>query len=583
MKTKFSIFLIIILLVQIKFSLAQTNLDSLKNTADTTKNLRIKIDAINALAFELRFSENEDAINYLKKSFSLLENLDYQEGKAKALNNYACVVMLIGNFDEAKDSLEKSLEIYSRLKNDEEAGKVIVNIGINYYYQGMIEKAIEYCEKSLLYFNSNPKLKASVNNNLGVFNRTVGNYEKAIKAYHDAVEYFKSVNEYRLVAVNYNNIGNLFTYHRQYDKAIQYHNDAMAIALENNLQEELGLSYSGLGLAWEYLNDDKEANKYYTKAVEIFRKIKHDRYFTISSFGLANTLFGLGDINGSFALYDSVKNKFAAINDIKGLSACYASLGLIYVKKEEYDSARVNLETALKYQDYIEDPHLLKDLLINLAKVYEIQGDNKKALQLHHIYDNVKDSLYDIEAALQVAEMEAKYRLKEKNKQIEETEKKLENSQETNTRLSQNIKKYWYLILLLIIISVSLYYFYLKKSKLNKALSKQKDDILNKYQTLEEAYSNILCNLEEIKEMHEQENDNNKAEKKPLPSWIKDLSSREIEVLSCLAVGMTDKEIEEKLFISVTTVRTHCRRIYSKLLVKNRSEAANLAREYGII
>jgi LuxR family maltose regulon positive regulatory protein len=53
------------------------------------------------------------------------------------------------------------------------------------------------------------------------------------------------------------------------------------------------------------------------------------------------------------------------------------------------------------------------------------------------------------------------------------------------------------------------------------------------------------------------------------------LSSREIEVLKALIDGLSNKEIGEKLFISVSTVKTHIINIYSKLGVKNRVEAVN--------
>jgi len=51
------------------------------------------------------------------------------------------------------------------------------------------------------------------------------------------------------------------------------------------------------------------------------------------------------------------------------------------------------------------------------------------------------------------------------------------------------------------------------------------------------------------------------------------LSSREQEILSFLAKGFRYKEIAEKLFISIETVRTHLRNIYEKLQVHSRTEA----------
>lgn len=56
------------------------------------------------------------------------------------------------------------------------------------------------------------------------------------------------------------------------------------------------------------------------------------------------------------------------------------------------------------------------------------------------------------------------------------------------------------------------------------------------------------------------------------------LTSREIEVLKALTEGLSNKEIGEKLFISISTVKTHIINIYSKLGVKNRVEAVNEAK-----
>jgi DNA-binding NarL/FixJ family response regulator len=63
--------------------------------------------------------------------------------------------------------------------------------------------------------------------------------------------------------------------------------------------------------------------------------------------------------------------------------------------------------------------------------------------------------------------------------------------------------------------------------------------------------------------------------KRPLPAGIQDfsLTSREEEILACLSKGYLYKEIADKLFISLDTVRSHIRNIYQKLHVRTRTEA----------
>ena len=54
---------------------------------------------------------------------------------------------------------------------------------------------------------------------------------------------------------------------------------------------------------------------------------------------------------------------------------------------------------------------------------------------------------------------------------------------------------------------------------------------------------------------------------------LENLSGRETEILSYVAKGYQDKEVAQKLFLSVETVRKHLRNIYQKLHVRSRTEA----------
>jgi ATP/maltotriose-dependent transcriptional regulator MalT len=49
---------------------------------------------------------------------------------------------------------------------------------------------------------------------------------------------------------------------------------------------------------------------------------------------------------------------------------------------------------------------------------------------------------------------------------------------------------------------------------------------------------------------------------------------REQEVLALIAFGMSNAEIGKELFLSVDTVKTYIRRLYGKLGVRNRAQAA---------
>jgi DNA-binding NarL/FixJ family response regulator len=60
------------------------------------------------------------------------------------------------------------------------------------------------------------------------------------------------------------------------------------------------------------------------------------------------------------------------------------------------------------------------------------------------------------------------------------------------------------------------------------------------------------------------------------------LTPREMEVLSHLALGETNRQIAEELHISLSTVKRHLERILSKLGVSDRTQAAVKAIEIGL-
>lgn len=61
-----------------------------------------------------------------------------------------------------------------------------------------------------------------------------------------------------------------------------------------------------------------------------------------------------------------------------------------------------------------------------------------------------------------------------------------------------------------------------------------------------------------------------------------DLSSREVQVLECLAQGLTTAQISTELYISENTVKTHVRHILEKLEASNRVEAVKKATIMGL-
>ena len=75
----------------------------------------------------------------------------------------------------------------------------------------------------------------------------------------------------------------------------------------------------------------------------------------------------------------------------------------------------------------------------------------------------------------------------------------------------------------------------------------------------------------------------NQADRPAAQQMIAPLSPRELEVLQLITEGLSNREISERLFLALDTVKGHNQKIFGKLQVQRRTEAVARARELGLL
>jgi NarL family two-component system response regulator LiaR len=61
------------------------------------------------------------------------------------------------------------------------------------------------------------------------------------------------------------------------------------------------------------------------------------------------------------------------------------------------------------------------------------------------------------------------------------------------------------------------------------------------------------------------------------------ITPRELEILTLVAEGLSNREIATRLYVSENTVKTHCSRAFDKLGARRRTQAVQLSKEFGLI
>ena len=61
------------------------------------------------------------------------------------------------------------------------------------------------------------------------------------------------------------------------------------------------------------------------------------------------------------------------------------------------------------------------------------------------------------------------------------------------------------------------------------------------------------------------------------------ITPRELEILTLIAQGLSNREIAARLFVSENTVKTHCSRAFDKLGARRRTQAVQLSKQLGLL
>ncbi len=373
--------------------------------------------------------------------------------------------------------------------------------------------------------------------------------EKALNEYLAALNIYRELHEYHGVAQVLMKMGAIFFNIKQCDKAEEYYNEALKVARRVNDELTLGRALVNLGLVLVEKKQQNEALACFTESIKITQQ-------SGDKFALKRAYSNLVIMYGSFKQYDKAKE--ACLNALKILrkdqdqrfyGRMLNNIAIIYTSTQEYDKALRYFNKSIRIKNEIDDKTYASSILnagvvyLHLKRYNKALVFYKKALKLAL---QVKDT---ITASYCYAEMAACYALLKDFKNAFNSQLNVEKFREQ----SGNIKD----------------------APIYIAAHKGLKETAKEFESIQ-----IEKDSDPEKDVYKQLFEKSRVEK--LPEGLQDLSKREMETLSVIRLGMTDKQIAEKLFVSVATTKTHLRSIFVKLSVKSRAELITLIHRFRL-
>jgi two-component system NarL family sensor kinase len=427
------------------------SIDSLHQALNSTSDQRSKIKTLIELCWEYRFINAEKARTFGLEALELAKKEGIEELEVEALSNVGITHEAQGNYTEALDYQFKAIKIREKLGNDLKTANTINNIGVIYDEKGDYAKAIEYYLKARkIYERLNDQGKiAMVLSNIGIVLRAQKDYKNSIANYRQALGIYERLGNDFGVAACHANLGSVYLNLHDYDSALYYSLLATDEFQQQNIRQFLPSTLTNAAIAYDTLG-------LYSKARELMLQAK--------------------------ALNEEYDNK-------KELAHVLIQLGRLYGREKQFTTALAYANQGLELAERIEALEQVMQAREVLSKIKAWKKDFAGAYDDHIKYTDVKDSLFKIEKAKQLMELQTKYETDKKEQEIN-IQKLVINEQ--RLKLSRN----QFIILgLILLVSFGVVIFLLWRSQQKYKEQKLAEETQRKHQ---EELTKAIIQLQEI-------------------------------------------------------------------------------------
>ncbi len=431
--------------------------------------------------------------------------------------------------------------------------------GLTFRYELKYQESVDNHKLALGYFRQTTDTFRTIKclNSLGVSLRRLNYEREAIDYYLEALELSRAIKNKRSIAVALNGIGNVFVNIEQYDKAMPYFREALVLEINNKRGTNYNLS--NIGEVFMFQQQYDSALNYYYQALDIAKELNRKDNISVI-YNCIGQLYQLkGDYSNSNNYYNLAIPKLKKHEGIRYLSNTYINLGINYTYLNQPKLAFSHISDGLDLALGINSPENVILGYRALSDYYQSQKKYDLALINYQKTISLRDSIQSEETKRNIAALETIYENERKDNAIKKYQ------YDANLQKHQNTIQ-WLAILFLLFTVFAFFLFYHAKRKNNKLVIEQMRYDIQEY----------ILRIEEFESKPEGEKGDEKA------IFYKNveqygLSERELDVLLLISQGLKNEEIAGKLFLSVSTIKTHTRNIFIKLDVRNRIEAARKA------
>ena len=411
-------------------SLAQDDIGMLRQRLKNAKTDSASVDVYNELILHYQYANSDSAIWFANQGMALFTSNHYQLGIAKITSLLAGVNEIQGHTALAERMYQQAIELFTQLHYAPGIASSTNGLGVIASKKGNFDASAAYFMQALKIYDSlgDKKGLRDCYLKMGVVNEHFDNLDRALDYYNKSLA-LSEPKAFAGIAGLHNNIGVVFGKKGDMKGAMAH----FEIALKNSDMPELAgvhiLSLMNIGIVYDRMDSDELALRYYREALTLAKEKK-----------LPNEI---AHVNVNIASVISKTNPAKAIE---------------YLKE--------TLETA----KLLGQKNLQAEILSDMTEIYKQLGNYKEALTSLQEQKMLQDSIFSMEKAKELANLQSVYELEQSNAKVKE----LETADKKSTR-QRNIIIFVAADLAISLILLS--FFYTKSTRLNKQLKKHEQEL----------------------------------------------------------------------------------------------------------
>lgn len=380
----------------------------------------------------------------------------------------------------------------------------------------------------------------------------------------------------RTRARSLNRLGSLCSLQGDYETGSQYHKQSLALWRELGYKPGIASVLGNLGsTAWQQ-GDYESAKRLREESIAIYRQIGPDWAVVVASgkYNLSVMAWAQGYNEEAYRLCEEALPLQREQGDTRGIANSLYTMGLVLADEGKFQAARANQEEALALSRELGDKVGIACSLQALGEIAADQGDYSNA---HSFQSDALRLRYELGSKRTVADsLEGLAIVAREASDLRRMVLLFAAANALRAQIGASIvprdrsrHEHW----------LDLAHARLGPAAFTEAWEE------GKTLTLEEAMS-LALEEPSAQRMATQTTfpppTRSKPARRPTPEPGHDLTAREKEVLRLVAAGLSNPEIAEYLTLSIYTVQTHLRSIFSKIDVKSRAAAVRYVFEHSL-